>query len=65
MDSYNLVNASADWRFGEEEQYSVKVWGRNLSDEFVFNQISNQVPITDMIDGGAGRTYGISLGMTF
>jgi iron complex outermembrane recepter protein len=65
MDSYDLVNASMTWAFGADEMYSAKLWGRNLGDEFVFSSITNQVPVTDMVTGAPGRTYGLTLGMKF
>jgi iron complex outermembrane receptor protein len=65
MDSYDLVNASMTWAFGAGEMYSAKLWGRNLGDEFVFSSITNQVPVTDMVTGAPGRTYGLTLGMKF
>jgi iron complex outermembrane recepter protein len=65
MDSYDLVNASITWAFGAGEMYSAKLWGRNLGDEFVFSSITNQVPVTDMVTGAPGRTYGLTLGIKF
>ncbi|MDB5576031.1 MAG: TonB-dependent receptor [Bradyrhizobium sp.] len=64
QDSYDLVNASATWRIDEAENYSVKLWGRNLGDKVYAVQMNAQ-PQADGVSVGPGRTYGVTLGARF
>lgn len=60
--SYSNVNASASYTFAD--QFTVEVWGRNLSNEAHALQFG-ATQFQDGIGMSPGRTYGISLGAKF
>jgi iron complex outermembrane receptor protein len=65
-DSYTLLDAQAQLRFGADEQYTVSIWGKNLADEVYFlNKAS--FPSVGTVEAMIGdpRTYGITFGLTF
>ena len=64
QEAYDLVNASVTWLVDDDENYSVKLWGRNLGDEVYAVQMNAQ-PQTDGVSVGPGRTFGVTLGARF
>ena len=61
---YDLVNAAATWKVGDDGRYSVKLWGKNLGDVAYAVQMNAQ-PQSDGIAVGPGRSYGVTLGVAF
>lgn len=61
---YDLVNASVTWNIGDDERYSVKLFGKNLGNVAYAVQMNAQ-PQSDGIAIGAGRSYGVTLGAKF
>lgn len=55
--SYRLVNAQLSWT-SSDDRYAVRLWGKNLSDEEYYTNISTSVG--DNGTWAAPRTYGIS-----
>jgi len=65
QDPYDLVNASATWFIDDDdENYSLKLWGKNLSNEAYAVQMNAQ-PQSDGVAVGPGRSYGVTLGVKF
>lgn len=62
---YSLVNASITWNLDADEKYSVKAWGRNLTNARHANQLTAQTNDLDMIQPAAPRTYGASFSVKF
>ena len=80
VDSFTLVNASATYRFGSEEQFKVGIYGNNLLDENFCQGIRASDTANLAGPGNAGRhhgnltctvsnstvrTYGVSFGYDF
>lgn len=80
IESYTLVNASANYRFGAQEEFKVGIYANNLTDEKFCHGIraSDTANLAD--SGNAGRhhgnltcsvsnasvrTYGVNVGYTF
>jgi iron complex outermembrane receptor protein len=78
--SYTLIDASATYRFGGDRQYSLALWGKNLTDErycgFIgVNEgprvyLDGDVPgfsftATCRVDTGSSRTYGVGFNVEF
>ncbi len=62
--AYDLFNASATWFIDADEKYSLKIWGKNLGNEAYAVQMNAQ-PQSDGVAIGAGRSYGVTLGVKF
>lgn len=62
---YSLFNASLTWSVGEQDKYSMKLWGRNLGNVAYADQLTIQVPVTDFVSMAAGRTFGATAGVRF
>jgi iron complex outermembrane receptor protein len=61
--AYDLLDASVTWR-SLSEKLSISLWGRNLTDEFYFQQLG----ASNFADNGvqaAPRTYGVTFGIHF
>ena len=81
QEAYTLVSANATYRFGSEQQYSISLFGRNLTDEHYcgFRGSSEQTRIyqdttrarnfgytaTCRVDVGSVRTYGVGFNIDF
>jgi len=62
---YFLLNAFVSYRFGGEEQYSISVYGKNLTDE-VYSHLLQEFDIGNVIVFAANpRTYGVKVGAEF
>ncbi|WP_219894216.1 TonB-dependent receptor [Aquisediminimonas profunda] len=62
---YSLVNASVTWNLDDDEKYSFKVWGRNLTNARHANQLTAQTNDLDMLQPADPRTYGVSFSVKF
>lgn len=63
QDAYDLLDASVSW-LSPSKVLSVSLWGKNLTDEFYFQQLG----ATNFSDNGvqaAPRTYGVTFGAHF
>jgi iron complex outermembrane receptor protein len=63
QEAYHLIDASVAWT-SLHKKLSVSLWGKNLSNEFYFQQLG----ASNFADNGvqaAPRTYGVSLGAHF
>lgn len=63
QEAYSLLDASVGWR-SSNEKLSVSLWGKNLTDEFYFQQLG----ASNFSDNGvqaAPRTYGATFGVHF
>jgi iron complex outermembrane receptor protein len=61
--AYDLLDSSIAWR-SAKERFSLSLWGKNLADEFYFQQLG----ATNFSDNGvqaAPRTYGVTFGLHF
>ena len=63
--AYDLVNASATWFIGSSENYTLRVWGRNLGNVAYAEQLTIQVPVADFVTEAQGRTFGATVGVKF
>lgn len=63
--SYSLINASVAWNFGTDENWSLRIWGRNLNNARYANQLTAQVNDLDFVNPGDPRTYGATLSVKF
>ncbi|MCJ8159006.1 TonB-dependent receptor [Sphingomonas sp. LaA6.9] len=63
--AYSLVNGSIAWFIDTDEKYSVRLWGRNLFNVAYADQLTTQIPITDFVTIGRGRTFGATLDIKF
>ena len=59
IDSYTLVNATASLTFGENDQYTVRLFGQNLGDEEYFTYATATV-FGDFAAVAPGREVGIA-----
>lgn len=78
-DAYTLVNANATYRFGAAEQYSIGIYGNNLTNERFCHGIRASDNANLIAEGNTGhhrnllcmvsnasvRTYGVTFGMDF
>ena len=78
-DEYTLVNANATYRFGADEQYTLAIFGNNLTNERFCHGIRASDNANLIADGNSGhhrnltcmvsnasvRTYGFSFGIDF
>lgn len=62
--AYNTLGATGEWR-PLNGAYSVKVWGKNLTDEAIFARMSTTAPFGEFFALSPPRTYGISLDYQF
>jgi iron complex outermembrane receptor protein len=61
--SYNLVNSSVTWT-APSGRYDVRVWGKNLLNEYYFSYAAETT--SRFYQSGAGpRTYGVTVGVHF
>jgi iron complex outermembrane receptor protein len=60
---YNLADASITWR-EPGEKYFIRLWGKNLTDDFYRTQLS-ATNSGDNGTAGAPRTYGVTFGFDF
>jgi iron complex outermembrane recepter protein len=65
QEPYSLVNASITWNIDADERYSIKVWGRNLTNAHYANQLTAQTNDLDFLIPADPRTYGISFSVKF
>ncbi|EZP74573.1 TonB-dependent receptor precursor [Sphingomonas paucimobilis] len=63
QDPYGLLSAELSWTL-PNDHLRVRVWGRNLANEKVFRQITEQAVIDGVI-ADAPRTYGAALDFRF
>lgn len=56
---YDLVNASATWFLTDDRRYSVKLWGKNLTDTGFATNVAS-FPTTYFKVVGDGRSFGIT-----
>lgn len=62
--SYTLLNAYVDYRFGDEQQYRLAAFGKNLTDELYFNRFED-IGTSNLGYPGNPRTYGVTFGVDF
>jgi iron complex outermembrane receptor protein len=62
--AYNTLGATGEWR-PQNGSYSVKVWGKNLTDKAVFARMSTTAPFGEFFALSPPRTYGISVDYQF
>ena len=65
-DAYTLINAQAIWEFGNNNQYRLTVWGKNLTDELYFqnkSDFSGRGFIQSIVN--APPTYGVTFNINF
>ena len=64
VDSYLLVNATLGWT-APDGALSAQVWGKNLSDEYYYAQLTGQANLTDLGGPAPPRTYGLTIKYKF
>lgn len=64
QDSYHMINASVRWT-SANEAYSVSLWGKNLAEEAVVQQLSGTAFAAHFATYAPPRTYGVSLDINF
>jgi iron complex outermembrane receptor protein len=62
--SYVLINAALTWT-SLDEKYSVRLWGRNLTDKLYYLGRSEQGGLSDAERVAGPRTYGVTLSAHF
>lgn len=65
-DSYTLLNAQVNWHFGQDRQYRLTAWGRNLTDELYFqnkSDFSSRGFIQSIVN--APPMYGLTFNLNF
>jgi iron complex outermembrane receptor protein len=63
QEAYGLLDGSVSWQ-SSNEKLSLSLWGKNLTDEFYFQQLG----ASNFADNGvqaAPRTYGVTFGLHF
>jgi iron complex outermembrane receptor protein len=65
QESYSLINTSATWYIGADENYNIRLWGKNLGNTAHVTQLASQIGFVDFVSMAAGRTYGVSIGAKF
>jgi len=63
QDEYDIFNASITW-YSEGEDWSVRLWGKNLSDEEYFSFANETATITKKTPAPP-LTYGLTVDMHF
>lgn len=64
VDSYTLLNANAALTFGEIDQYTLRVFGRNITDEEYFSYIT-ATAFGDLGAAAPGAEFGIAFDFDF
>ncbi len=64
QDPFTIVNATASWIFGDDDQYRFSVWGNNLLDE-LYGVYAAQSTTGDNIAYSRPRTAGIAFSVEF
>lgn len=62
--NYDILNGSILFELGAEKRYSVRLWGRNLTNAVYSSQL-NSSNFGDIITQAPGRSYGVTAGMRF
>ena len=62
--SYTTLSGSITWT-DPADQFSVRVWGRNLTNQYFYSQISALPGTIDLGVPAAPRTYGVTIGYDF
>ncbi|WP_313807277.1 TonB-dependent receptor [Sphingobium sp.] len=62
--SHTLLNGSIAWA-DSSDRFSVRVWGKNLANEYYYTQISPAPGLNDVAGPGEPRTYGLTVGVKF
>jgi len=63
QDGYGLINANADYSFGEDGRWMLSLWGRNLSDEEIISNNIITAPLYSSLRVGSmlpPRTFGLT-----
>ena len=63
--SYTLLNLSAMYRFGPDNQYNVSLYGKNLTNETYYTLMQEFDIGNAILFMGNPRTFGLSLGVDF
>ncbi len=63
QDEYDIINASVTW-YSDDDDWSVRLWGKNLTDEEYFSFGNETATITKKTPAPP-LTYGVSLSMHF
>lgn len=63
--AYSVVDASAAWNFGRNQNYTLRIWGRNLGNARYANQLTAQLNNLDFVNPANPRTYGATLSVNF
>lgn len=61
---YDLVNGEISYAFGPEQRYRLRVFGRNLTDQIYFGQLSEQL-YGYQATANPPRTFGVGLDVQF
>lgn len=64
FDSYTILNGSISWT-APDEHWNVRLWGKNLTDEYYYKQSSGQANALDIGGPADPRTYGVTVGYQF
>lgn len=62
--SRTMLSASIGWT-DPNEQLKIRVWGRNLTNKYYYNQLSVAPGLSDIGSPAEPRAYGITLGYSF
>jgi len=63
--SYVLVNAFVAYEFGDDSQYRLTLWGKNLTNELYFQHMQNFGIGNTIAFTSNPRQYGVTFGLDF
>lgn len=63
--SYMLLNAFAEYKFGDDQEYKLAIWGKNLTDELYFQHMQDFGFGQGILFASNPRQVGITLGIEF
>ncbi|WP_313805912.1 TonB-dependent receptor [Sphingobium sp.] len=61
---YTTFNGSIGWT-DARDQFSLRLWGKNLSNEYYYQQLGTSPGLADFGSPAAPRTYGVTIGYKF
>lgn len=64
VDSYTLVNATIGWT-SPDDHWDARLWGKNLTDEYYYRQLTGLADATDIGSPAAPRTFGVMVRYKF
>lgn len=64
QDPYDLLNAQISYSFGSDNRYTMRAWGKNLTDEITYTYVLAS-SLGDLAAPAPPRTYGVTFDFEF